>query len=105
MVSAFRLHSCTEGDRRAILSRNYHNEKEVGEGIRKSGVPREELFVRPLIMSCKAQRLIFFLKVTTKVWPTHYNDVAKALDTSLANFGLEYIDCTSELWIRCFCSG
>ncbi|KAH8082830.1 Aldo/keto reductase [Cristinia sonorae] len=52
----------------------YQNEKEVGEGIRRSGVPREEIFV------------------TTKVWPSHYDNVAKALDTSLANFGLEYID-------------
>ena len=29
--------------------RNYHNEKEVGEGIRKSGVPREQIFVRDCV--------------------------------------------------------
>jgi len=53
---------------------NYHNEKEVGEGIRRSGVPREEVFL------------------TTKVWPSHYDNVAKALDQSLANFGVDYVD-------------
>lgn len=33
-----------------------------------------------------------FLQLTTKIWPSHYDDVAKALETSLANFGFDYVD-------------
>ncbi|EJF58366.1 Aldo/keto reductase [Dichomitus squalens LYAD-421 SS1] len=52
----------------------YGNEKEVGEGIRRSGVPRSEIFV------------------TSKLWATRLNDVEGALDESLANLGLDYLD-------------
>ncbi|KAF9967259.1 hypothetical protein BGZ70_010218 [Mortierella alpina] len=54
----------------------YGNEKEVGEAIRESNVPREELFV------------------TTKLWNNSHRpqDVAPALETSLKNLGLDYID-------------
>jgi len=52
----------------------YQNEKEVGEGIRRSGVPREEIFI------------------TSKLWSTRHSDVEKALDESLANFGVDYLD-------------
>ena len=31
-----------------VYNRAYGNEKEVGEGIRRSGVPRSEIFVRVL---------------------------------------------------------
>ena len=54
----------------------YGNEKEVGEAIRESNVPREELLV------------------TTKLWNNSHRpqDVAPALETSLKNLGLDYID-------------
>ncbi len=48
----------------------------VGAAIRKSGVPRSEIFV------------------TTKLWNTEHepHDVEKALVNSLANLGLDYVD-------------
>lgn len=54
----------------------YRNEESVGEGIRESGVPREEIFV------------------TTKLWNTEhtYEKTKAALDTSLKKLGLDYVD-------------
>ncbi len=54
----------------------YLNEKAVGAAIRKSGVPREEIFV------------------TTKLWIQDYGyeSTKKAFQNSLDNLGLEYID-------------
>lgn len=54
----------------------YMNEKAVGEAIKKCGVPREELFI------------------TTKLWvqDTTYEGAKKAIQTSLDNLGLDYLD-------------
>ena len=54
----------------------YENEVSVGEGIRKSGIAREEIFV------------------TSKVWFTHrsYEKVLEACDTTLKDLGLDYVD-------------
>jgi diketogulonate reductase-like aldo/keto reductase len=54
----------------------YGNEKEVGQGIRDGGVPREELFI------------------TTKLWRSDqgYKNSLKAIETSLENLGLDYLD-------------
>lgn len=54
----------------------YFNEKAVGDAIKESDVPREEIFV------------------TTKVWiQDHgYEATKKAFQTSLDNLGLDYID-------------
>lgn len=54
----------------------YMNEKAVGEAIKKSGVPREELFI------------------TTKLWvqDATYEGAKKAIQTSLDNLGLDYLD-------------
>ena len=54
----------------------YMNEKAVGEAIKKSGVPREELFI------------------TTKLWvqDASYEAAKKAIQTSLDNLGLSYLD-------------
>ncbi|KAH9946892.1 NADP-dependent oxidoreductase domain-containing protein [Amylocystis lapponica] len=53
---------------------NYGNESEVGEGIRKSGVPRSEIFI------------------TSKLWSSHHNRVEEVLDQTLANLGTDYLD-------------
>jgi len=54
----------------------YGNEREVGEGIRRSGLPREEVFVE------------------TKVWITDYGHDATlhAFDKSATKLGVEQID-------------
>lgn len=54
----------------------YLNERGVGEGIRASGVAREELFI------------------TTKLWPGQYGyDAAmRGFEASLSRLGLDYLD-------------
>ncbi|UOQ91609.1 aldo/keto reductase [Halobacillus shinanisalinarum] len=54
----------------------YGNERQVGEAIANSDVPREELFI------------------TTKVWNTDqgYDNTLKAFDVSLEKLGLDYVD-------------
>jgi 2,5-diketo-D-gluconate reductase A len=54
----------------------YLNEAGVGEGLRRSGIPREEVHV------------------TTKVWGDDhgYNEALAAFDRSLSSLGLEYVD-------------
>ncbi len=52
----------------------YGNERKVGEGVRKSGVPREEIFVQ------------------TKLYPNQYSHAAKAIDEALEKLDIGYID-------------
>ena len=54
----------------------YRNEKEVGNAIRKSQIPRNEIFV------------------TTKLWNSDhgYDQALKAFDESLQKLQLDYID-------------
>ncbi|KAF9326586.1 hypothetical protein BG006_010014 [Podila minutissima] len=67
----------------------YGNEKEVGEAIRESNVPREELFI------------------TTKLWNNSHRpeEVLPALETSLKNLGLDYVDLYLIHWPIAFKSG
>ncbi|KAI0942030.1 hypothetical protein AcV7_002570 [Taiwanofungus camphoratus] len=58
----------------------YGNEKEVGEGIRRSGVPRSEIFI------------------TSKLWSTHHRRVEAALDETLSNLGTDYLDLYLVHW-------
>lgn len=60
----------------------YGNENEVGEAIRSSNIPREDIFI------------------TTKVWNTDqgYDETLKAFETSLKKLGLEYIDLYLTHW-------
>jgi methylglyoxal/glyoxal reductase len=54
----------------------YKNEEGVGQAIKESGVPREELFI------------------TTKVWNSDqgYETTLQAFETSMEKLGLEYLD-------------
>lgn len=52
----------------------YHNEESVGEAIRASGIPREEIFV------------------TTKLYPSQFDDPSTAIDEALRKLDVGYID-------------
>ncbi|KAI8354810.1 NADP-dependent oxidoreductase domain-containing protein [Mortierella sp. GBAus27b] len=67
----------------------YSNEKEIGEAIRESGIPRNELFI------------------TTKLWNNSHRpkDVLRALESSLKNLGLDYVDLYLMHWPAAFKSG
>lgn len=64
------------GYRHIDTAQSYFNEEEVGNAIKKSGIPREELFV------------------TTKVWIEHYGyeECRKSVLESLRKLQLDYID-------------
>ncbi|WOO78232.1 Glycerol 2-dehydrogenase (NADP(+)) [Vanrija pseudolonga] len=57
----------------------YQNEEEVGQGIRDSGVPREELFI------------------TSKLWNTHHANAAEGLQKTLDALGTDYLDLYASL--------
>lgn len=52
----------------------YHNEKAVGQGVRQSGVPREEVFV------------------ITKLYPNQYANAEAAIEEALQKLDIGYID-------------
>src|SRR5205085_11591757 len=54
----------------------YFNEREVGEGIRRSGIPRDEIFIE------------------TKVWISDYgyDETLHAFDKSARKLGVEQLD-------------
>lgn len=52
----------------------YGNEEEVGQAVRKSGVPREEIFI------------------ITKLYPNQFSDAKAAIDMALEKLNVEYID-------------
>ncbi|SFA81284.1 MULTISPECIES: aldo/keto reductase [unclassified Bacillus (in: firmicutes)] len=60
----------------------YQNEEGVGQAIKDSGVPREELFI------------------TTKVWNADqgYETTLQAFETSMEKLGLEYLDLYLVHW-------
>lgn len=64
------------GHRLIDTAASYMNEEAVGRGIKKGGVPREELFI------------------TTKLWvqDASYEGAKKAFDHSLKRLGLDYLD-------------
>ena len=52
----------------------YHNEESVGEAVRNSGIPREEIFV------------------ITKLYPNQFSDPETAIEEALSKLDIDYID-------------
>jgi 2,5-diketo-D-gluconate reductase B len=76
------VHALESGYRHIDTARKYGSEQWVGEGIRASGLPREDLWV------------------TTKVTEENAkaDDFARSLDTSLETLGLDYVDLLLIHW-------
>src|SRR3978361_1613494 len=70
------------GYRHIDTAQAYENEREVGEGLRASGVRRDDLFV------------------TTKIWTTHFapNDLERSTKESLAKLRLSEVDLLLLHW-------
>jgi len=70
------------GYRHIDTAQVYENEREVGEGLRASGVRRDDVFV------------------TTKVWTTHFapNDLERSTKESLARLRLSEVDLLLLHW-------
>ena len=70
------------GYRRIDTAALYNNEAEVGEGIRQSGVARDEIYV------------------TTKIWHDRhgYDESLVAIDESLDRLNIEYVDMLLIHW-------
>jgi diketogulonate reductase-like aldo/keto reductase len=70
------------GYRHIDTAEMYGNEEEIGEGLRASGVPRDDVFI------------------TTKVWPDHLAPAAleRATKDSLARLRLERVDLLLIHW-------
>ncbi len=64
------------GYRSIDTAQSYFNEEEVGQAIRKSGIPREEIFL------------------TSKVWVEHYGyeETKKSVEESLRKLQTDYLD-------------
>ena len=68
------------GYRKIDTAQYYGNEREVGEGIRLSKIPREQIFV------------------TTKTQTSGYNSTKRSIDESLKKFGFPYFDLILIHW-------
>jgi len=68
------------GYRHIDTAQAYENEKSVGEGIRRSGLPREEVYV------------------TTKFFPRQGRDPAAEAERSLERLGTDYVDLYLVHW-------
>ncbi|MDE6821394.1 flavodoxin [Bacteroides acidifaciens] len=62
------------GFRKIDTAHMYDNEEEVGQGVRESGVPREEIFV------------------ATKLYPNQYSNPEAAIEECLRKLDIGYID-------------
>jgi 2,5-diketo-D-gluconate reductase B len=70
------------GYRHVDTAEMYDNEREVGEGLRASGVKRDEVFI------------------TTKIWPSHFapRELARAAKESLVRLRLSEVDLLLLHW-------
>lgn len=70
------LEALKKGYRLLDTAAHYYNEKAVGRAIKKSGIPRDQIFV------------------TSKLWVQDfgYENAKKGFQTALDNLGLDYLD-------------
>lgn len=75
-TQAMILHALKLGYRLIDTARFYGNERDIGEAIKKSGIPREQIFV------------------TTKLWNSDhgFNRAIKAFEESQGDLGLDFVD-------------
>ncbi|OCF45949.1 aldo-keto reductase [Kwoniella heveanensis CBS 569] len=73
-------HALKSGYRHIDGALCYQNEKEVGEGIKDSGVPRSEIFL------------------TSKVWSSYHDRAEECLDITLKDLGTDYLDLYLVHW-------
>ncbi|CAH0055957.1 unnamed protein product [Clonostachys solani] len=69
-----------EGYRHIDCALIYKNEIEVAEGIRRSGIPRKDIFI------------------TSKLWNAFHSNIAESLRRSLENLGVDYLDLYLVHW-------
>ena len=87
-LGTYQLDNCSEsiiesfkiGYRHLDTAHFYNNEKEVGKAVLNSGIKREEIFI------------------TSKIWPTDFNNPEKALNDMFKRFNLSYIDLVLLHW-------
>ncbi|KZV60972.1 Aldo/keto reductase [Peniophora sp. CONT] len=75
------------GYRHIDTAAGYANEEHVGQAIRDSGIPRSEFFI------------------TTKLTQGAHHQVSAAIDTSLANLGMDYVDLYLVHWPQAVIDG
>lgn len=70
------LTALKNGYRHIDTAHAYGNERSVGQAVRESGIPREEIWV------------------TSKLWPNEYGEgkTLPAIDKMLRRFGFDYVD-------------
>lgn len=83
------LNALRAGYRHIDTARIYGTEPAVGSAIKKSGIPRSEIFI------------------TTKLWNNSHDpkDVEPAIDASLKDLGTDYLDLYLMHWPSPFKSG
>lgn len=70
------LQAFEAGYRHIDTAHHYYNERGVGQAVKESGIPREELWI------------------TSKLWPDEYGEAitGKAIDEMLARLDMDYLD-------------
>lgn len=68
------LAALQSGYRHIDTAHFYGVERGVGQAVKESGIPREKIWI------------------TSKLWPTEYDDAAGAIDRMLSRLGTDYVD-------------